>query len=78
MFALPACKNLALSGASLGVLAALLLARSAWAEEASAPVQLGLVSVNDNADKNGLSHAPPLVSMPNTSLQGHAPGGQRH
>ena len=55
-------KNLALSGASLGVL---LLALPAVAQ----PVQLGPVSVNDNADKNGLNHAPPLASMPSTSLQ---------
>jgi len=32
-------------------------------------VQLGPVSVNDNADKNGLNHSPPLASMPSTSIQ---------
>jgi catecholate siderophore receptor len=55
-------KNLALSGVSLGVL---LLAMPAAAQ----PVQLGPVSVNDNADKNGLNHSPPLASMPSASLQ---------
>lgn len=51
-----------LSGASLG---ALLLAAPAGAE----PVQLGPVSVSDQADKNGLNHAPPLNSIPAASLQ---------
>ena len=32
-------------------------------------MQLGPVSVNDKADKNGLNHSPPLASMPATSLQ---------
>jgi catecholate siderophore receptor len=58
-------KSLALSGASIGVLAALMLAAPASAQ----PVQLGPVSVNDNADKNGLTHAPPVNTMPNTSVQ---------
>ena len=66
MFALSACKNLALSGASLGVLA-LLLAQPASAQ--SAPVQLGPVSVNDAADKNGQNHALPITTMPTTSVQ---------
>jgi len=69
MFALssrkPGRRNLALSGASLGVLGALLLAQPAVAQ----PVQLGAVSVNDDADKNGLNHAPPLASMPSSSIQ---------
>jgi catecholate siderophore receptor len=61
-----ACRrNLALSGASLSVLGALLLAAPATAQ----PVQLGPVSVSDQADKNGLNHAPPLASMPSTSIQ---------
>jgi catecholate siderophore receptor len=55
-------KNLALPSASLGML---LFAMPAAAQ----PVQLGPVSVTDNADKNGLNHAPPLASMPSTSLQ---------
>ena len=59
-------RNLALSGASIGVLT-LLLAQPGAAQ--SAPVQLGPVSVNDNADKNGLNHVPPLASMPSTSIQ---------
>ncbi len=52
----------ALSGASLG---ALLLAAPAIAQ----PVQLGPVSVSDQADKNGLNHAPPITTMPSTSIQ---------
>ncbi|HEY5083143.1 MAG TPA: TonB-dependent receptor plug domain-containing protein, partial [Rhizomicrobium sp.] len=66
MFVLSGCKNLALSGASLGVLA-LLLAQPASAQ--SAPVQLGPVSVNDAADKNGQSHSLPIITMPTTSVQ---------
>ena len=42
------------------------------------PVQLGPVSVSDNADKNGLNHAPPLASMPIDQHPGHAAGGQCH
>ena len=61
-------KSSALSGVSLSVLAGLMLAGPAAAQTA-APVQLGPVSVNDNADKNGLSHAPPLASMPSASIQ---------
>ena len=57
-------KSSALSGASLGVLA-LITAAPAGAQ----PVQLGPVTVQDNADKNGLSHSPPLASMPSTSIQ---------
>src|SRR5882757_1217348 len=62
MFVFSSRKNLALSGASLGML---LLAMPAAAQ----PVQLAPVSVNDNADKNGLNHSPPLASMPSASLQ---------
>jgi catecholate siderophore receptor len=62
MFVFSSRKNLALSGASLGML---LLAMPAAAQ----PVQLGPVSVTDNADKNSLNHSPPLASMPSTSLQ---------
>src|SRR3954467_5125376 len=51
-----------------GFLGALLLAGTACAQ-GSGPVQLGPVSVSDQADKNGLSHSPPLASMPSTSLQ---------
>ena len=58
-------KSLALSGASVTVLATLMLAVPAMAQ----PVQLGPVSVNDNADLNGLNHAPPLASMPSASIQ---------
>ena len=61
-------KTLSLSGASLGVLGALLVAEPAAAQN-SDPVQLGPVSVSDQADKNGLNHSPPLASMPSTSLQ---------
>src|SRR6185503_6792474 len=52
----------ALSGASLGVA---LLAAPATAQ----PVQLGPVSVSDQADKNGLNHAPPVNTIPSDSLQ---------
>ena len=48
--------------ASLG---ALLLAAPAIAQ----PVQLGPVSVSDQADKNGLNHAPPVNTIPSDSLQ---------
>ncbi|HEX4635174.1 MAG TPA: TonB-dependent receptor, partial [Rhizomicrobium sp.] len=51
-----------------GLLGALLLAGPALAQ-GEGPVQLGPVSVSDQADKNGLSHSPPLASMPSTSLQ---------
>ena len=57
--------NLSLSGASVGVLAAALLAVPASAQ----PVQLGPVSVSDQTDKNGLNHSPPLSSIPSASLQ---------
>jgi len=57
-------KSSALSGASLGVLA-LITAAPAGAQ----PVQLGPVTVQDNADTNGLSHSPPLASMPSSSVQ---------
>src|SRR6201986_2971329 len=55
-------RTVALSGASLG---ALLLAAPAAAQ----PVQLGPVSVSDQADKNALNHAPPITTMPTTSVQ---------
>jgi catecholate siderophore receptor len=55
-------KSFALCGASVGVL---LLAAPAFAQ----PVQLGPVTVQDNGDSNALNHAPPLVTMPSTSLQ---------
>ncbi len=54
-----------LSGASLTVLGALVLSAPANAQ----PVQLGPVSVNDNADKNAQNHAPPITTMPTTSVQ---------
>jgi catecholate siderophore receptor len=54
--------TVALSGASLGMA---LLAAPATAQ----PVQLGPVTVSDQADKNGLNHSPPLASMPSTSIQ---------
>jgi catecholate siderophore receptor len=57
--------SLVLSGASLSVLGALLLAMPAAAQ----PVQLGPVTVNDNADKNGQNHALPITTMPTTSVQ---------
>jgi catecholate siderophore receptor len=60
-----ASKSLALSGASLGVLAALSMAMPAAAQ----PVQLGPVTVQDQTDKNALNHAPPISTMPSSSLQ---------
>jgi len=58
-------KSLALSGASLSVLAALSMAAPAAAQ----PVQLGPVTVQDQTDKNALNHAPPVSTMPSSSLQ---------
>ena len=60
-----ASKTSALSGASLSVLAALVTATPAAAQ----PVQLGPVTVQDQTDKNALNHAPPVSTMPSTSLQ---------
>ena len=57
--------SLSLSGSLLG---SLLLAGPA-AAQTDGPVQLGPVSVSDQADRNGLSHSPPLASMPSASLQ---------
>jgi catecholate siderophore receptor len=58
-------KTRALSGASLGALSALLLTMPATAQ----PVQLGPVTVQDQTDKNALNHAPPVSTMPSSSLQ---------
>ncbi len=58
-------KSFALSGASLSVLASLIMAAPAGAQ----PVQLGPVTVQDNADKNALNKAPPVAAMPSSSLQ---------
>jgi catecholate siderophore receptor len=55
-------KSLVLCGASVGVL---LLAAPAMAQ----PVQLGPVTVKDNGDSNALNHAPPITTMPTTSIQ---------
>src|SRR4051812_34760359 len=62
MLAFSSLRNLALSGASLGVL---LVAGPASAQ----PVQLGPVSVSDQSDRNALNHAPPVATMPSSSLQ---------
>ena len=51
-----------------GLLGALLFAAPASAQS-DGPVQLGPVSVSDQADKNGLNHSPPLSSIPSASLQ---------
>src|SRR5678815_3035814 len=56
-------KPLALSGASLTVLGFLAAPVSAQ------PVQLGPVTVQDQTDKNALNHAPPVSTMPSSSLQ---------
>ncbi len=58
-------KSFALSGASLSVLATLLMAAPVSAQ----PVQLGPVTVQDNADKNTLNRPPPVSTMPSSSLQ---------
>ncbi|HEX4271269.1 MAG TPA: TonB-dependent receptor [Rhizomicrobium sp.] len=58
-----------LSGASLTVLGALMLSPPARAQQSSQPVQLGPVSVNDDASKNAQNHAPPITTMPTTSVQ---------
>ena len=58
-------KSSALSGASLTVLAALIMPAPASAQ----PVQLGPVTVQDQTDKNALNHAPPVATMPSSSLQ---------
>ncbi|MEO8300934.1 MAG: TonB-dependent receptor plug domain-containing protein, partial [Rhizomicrobium sp.] len=58
-------KSFALSGASLSVLATLIMAAPALAQ----PVQLGPVTVQDQTDKNALNHAPPVSTMPSSSLQ---------
>src|SRR6187551_3629858 len=58
-------KSFALSGASLSVMATLIMAAPAGAQ----PVQLGPVTVQDNADKNVLKKAPPVAAMPSSSLQ---------
>ena len=47
------------------MLASLALCASADAQ----PLQLGPVSVHDDADHNALNHAPPVAAMPSTSLQ---------
>ena len=57
----------ALAGASLAVLGA--LPASAVAQDNSGPVTLGPVTVNDAAEKNVLTHTPPVSTMPATSLQ---------
>src|SRR5215469_8468101 len=46
----------------------LLLMQPAAAQD-SAPVQLGPVTVQDNSERNALSHTPPVVAMPNSSIQ---------
>ena len=48
---------------------ALLVIAPAQAQQSSAPVQLGPVSVQDQADRNALSHSPPVSTMPSTSIQ---------
>lgn len=59
----PSSKSSTLSGASLSVLVAL-IAAPALAQ----PVQLGPVTVQDQADKNKLNSAPALPTFPSTSV----------
>ncbi|HEY2835442.1 MAG TPA: TonB-dependent receptor plug domain-containing protein, partial [Rhizomicrobium sp.] len=61
-------RSKALAGASLAILAAL-SATPARAQDNSSPVQLGPVTVKDAADKNALTHTPPVSTMPSTSVQ---------
>ncbi|MES2294243.1 MAG: TonB-dependent receptor [Pseudomonadota bacterium] len=60
------CRARALAGASLG---ALLLAMPARAQDNSAPVTLGPVTVSGDSEKNALTHTPPISTMPSTSIQ---------
>ena len=60
-------RSRALAGASLAILGA--LSMPAAAQDNSAPVTLGPVTVNDAAEKNALTHTPPVSTMPSTSLQ---------
>jgi catecholate siderophore receptor len=62
-------RSRALTGASLGILAAMLAPLPAQAQDNSAPITLGPVTVDDNAEKNALTHTPPITTMPSTSVQ---------
>ncbi|HWC63072.1 MAG TPA: hypothetical protein VG501_05570, partial [Rhizomicrobium sp.] len=53
-----------LGGVSLGVLMLAAPVRAQEDTQDSGPVQLGPVTVNDNADRNALNHAPPVSTMP--------------
>ncbi|MBS0280082.1 MAG: TonB-dependent receptor [Proteobacteria bacterium] len=64
---LNATKTQALTGASLGVLALMMV--PAQAQDNSAPVSLGPVTVQSDTDKNALNHAPPVSNMPSESIQ---------
>jgi len=65
----------ALAGASMGMLGAMLLAAPAAAQDQGqsqgqgGSVVLGPVSVNDQGENNALNHAPPITTMPDTSIQ---------
>jgi len=60
-------KTRSLSGASLGVLA--LMIGPVQAQDNSAPVSLGPVTVQSDTDKNALNHAPPVSTMPSATIQ---------
>ena len=60
-------KTGALTGASLGVLALMIV--PAQAQGNSAPVSLGPVTVQSDTDKNALNHAPPISTMPSATIQ---------
>ena len=59
----------ALSGASLTVLGALMLPRPPRPANPPSRCSWDRSSVNDDADKNAQNHAPPITTMPTTSVQ---------
>jgi catecholate siderophore receptor len=60
-------KTRVLTGASLGVLALMIV--PVQAQDNSGPVTLGPVTVQSDSDKNALNHAPPAANMPSASIQ---------
>jgi len=60
-------KTQALTGASLSVLALMIV--PVQAQDNSAPVSLGPVTVQSDSDKNVLNHAPPVSTMPSATIQ---------
>lgn len=60
-------KTQVLTGASLSVLALMIV--PVQAQDNSAPVSLGPVTVQSDSDKNVLNHAPPVSTMPSATIQ---------